>query len=124
MATIKYHDAGKAVPILSEGIITPSVLQLWKKKSEIFFDVRKIEEDDRVKNILSFFSTQTIVNWINENEDALKPLTWPEFMAQLKKTTLTPGWDTAVFRTMVNIKQPKNTSFSNWMNSIRCYRIA
>ncbi len=119
MATIKYHDAGKAAPILNDGIITPSVLQLWKKKSEIFFDVRKIEDADRVKNVLSSFSSQTIVNWINENEDALKVLPWVDFMTQLKKTALTPGCDTVVFRTMVNIKQPKNTSFCSWMNGIR-----
>ena len=49
MATIKYHDAGKEAPILNDGIIIPSVLQLWKK-ANIFFDVVKIE-DDHVKNI-------------------------------------------------------------------------
>jgi len=119
MATIKYHDAGKSAPILNDGIITPSVLQLWKKKAEIFFDVRKIEDADRVKNVLACFSTQTIVNWINENEATLKTQPWTDFMTQLKKTALTPGWDTAVFRTMVNIKQPKTVSFCAWMNGIR-----
>lgn len=32
---------------------------------------------------------------------------------------LTPGWDVAVFRLMVNVKQPKNKSFAKWMNGIR-----
>ena len=40
-------------------------------------------------------------------------------MTQLKKTALTPGWDTVVFRTMVNIKQPKTEPFCSWMNGIR-----
>ena len=119
MATIKFHDAGKSAPILNDGIITPSVLQLWKKKAEIFFDVRKIEDDDRVKNVLSSFSTQTIVNWINENEVTLRALPWAEFIVLLKKTALTPGWDNAVFRTMVNVKQPRNESFCIWMNGVR-----
>ena len=92
MACIKYHDTGKVAPIINDSIITPSTLQLWKKKAEIFFDARKIEETDHVKNVLSSFSTQTIVNWINENEDTIKALPWAEFMIQLKKTALTPGW--------------------------------
>jgi len=119
MATIKYHNAGKAAPILNEGIITPSVLQLWKKKAEIFFDIRKIKDADRVKNILACFLTQTIVNWINKNEDAIKALPWVDFMAQLKKTALTPGWDMVVFWTMVNIKQLRTEPFCLWMNGIR-----
>ncbi len=119
MATIKFHDAGKSAPILNDGIITPSVLQLWKKKAEIFFDVRKIEDDDRVKNVLSSFSTQTLVNWINENEVTLRALPWADFITQLKRTALTPGWDNAVFRSMVNVKQPRNETFCVWMNGIR-----
>jgi hypothetical protein len=96
----------------------PSVLQLWKKKVEIF-KVRKIKDADHVKNVLSSFSTQTIVNWINENELTLCALPWPEFIAQLKKMPLTPGWDNIVFRSMVNMRQPRNESFCNWMNGIR-----
>jgi len=119
MATIKFHDAGKSAPILNEGIITPSVLQLWKKKAENFFETRKIEDADRVKSVLSCFSTQTLVNWINENEITLRALPWADFITQLKKTALTPGWDNSVFRTMVNLKQPRNESFCTWMNGVR-----
>ena len=72
-----------------------------------------------ISTVLACFSTQTIVNWINENEDTIRALPWIDFMAQLKKTALTPGWDTVVFRTMVNIKQPKTEPFSSWMNGIR-----
>jgi hypothetical protein len=119
MATIKYHDGGKSAPILNDGIITPSILQVWRKKCELFFDVRKIDDADRVKSILASFCSLNIVNWVNENEDALKALSWADFISQLKKTALTPGWDTAIFRTMINIKQPKSESFSKWMNGIR-----
>jgi len=73
---------------------------------EIFFEVCKIEDADRVKNVLSSFSTQTIVNWINENEITLRALPWADFIAQLKKTALTPGWDNIMFRSMVNVRQP------------------
>ena len=119
MATIKYHDGGKSAPILNDGIITPSVLQLWQKKAEIFFDVKKVDAEDQVKSILASFSSQSLVNWINENEDTLQTLPWAEFMAQLKKTALTPGWDLAIFHTMINVKQPINLSFTKWMNEVR-----
>ena len=56
MATVHYHDGGKSAPILNDGIITPSVLQLWRKKAEIFFEVKKIKAVDQVKSILGSFS--------------------------------------------------------------------
>jgi len=71
MATIKYHDGGKSAPILNDGIITPSILQLWHKKTEIYFDVKNLAAEDCVKNILSCFSSQALVNWVNENEATL-----------------------------------------------------
>ncbi len=119
MATIKYHDGGKSALILLDGIVTPSVLQLWRKKTEIFFDVKKLEVSDHVKSILACFSSQSFVNWINENEDTLRNLPWADFMTQLKKTALTPGWDVTIFRTMINIKQPTSQSFAKWMNEVR-----
>jgi hypothetical protein len=119
MATIKYHDGGKSAPILHDGIITPAVLQLWCKKAEIFFDVKSLAPEDRVKNVLSCFSSQALVNWVNENEATLRTLSWTDFMTQLKKTALTPGWDVDIFRTMVNVKQPTTLSFEKWMNDIR-----
>jgi len=81
MATIKYHDGGKSAPILHNGIITPSILQLWHKKAEIFFEVKKIEPNDQVKNVLASFSSQSLVNWIKENEDVLCTLSWADFIA-------------------------------------------
>jgi hypothetical protein len=71
MATIKYHDGGKSAPILHDGIISPTVLQLWCKKVEIFFDVKSLALEDRVKNVLSCFSSQALVNWVNKNEATL-----------------------------------------------------
>ena len=119
MATIKYHDGGKSAPTLHDGVITPAVLQLWCKKSEIFFEVKNLAPEDRVKNILSCFSSQALVNWVNENEATLRALSWADFMVQLKKNALTPGWDVTIFRTMVNIKQPSTQSFAKWMNDVR-----
>ena len=67
MATVKYHDGGKSAPILNDGIVTPSVLLLWRKKAEIFFDVKKVNPEDKVKKILASFSSQALLNWVNEN---------------------------------------------------------
>ena len=89
------------------------------KKAEIFFEVKKIEAEDHVKNILTFFSSQALVNWINKNKDTLQTLIWVDFMAQLKKTALTPGWDVTIFHMMINVKQPSNLSFAKWMNEVR-----
>ena len=54
-----------------------------------------------------------------KNEITLRALPWADFIAQLKKTALTPGWDNVVFRSMVNVRQPRNESCCNWMNGVR-----
>ena len=118
MATVKYHDGEKSAPILNDGIITPSILQIWRKKAELFFEVKAIDPKDRVKSILSSFCSPSLVNWVNENEPTLRTLSWANFFSELKKTTLTPGWDFTIFRSMVNIKQPSSQSFAKWMNDI------
>ena len=46
-------------------------------------------------------------------------ISWPDFMTQLKKIALTPGWDLTIFRTMINIKQPATQSFTKLMNEVR-----
>ena len=120
MATIKHHDGHKTPPILTPGTLSPAILAQLIQYFNSYFNKCKIDNADKVKNILLSFQDIKIKNCINNNIEVLQgaDYTFNTFTSELRKHFLNPHWEHSIVRTVVNSQITSTESFSTFANRV------
>ena len=120
MATIKHHDGHKTPPILTPGTLSPAILAQLIQYFNSYFNKCKIDNADKVKNILLSFQDIKIKNWINNNIEVLQgaDYTFDTFTTELRKRFLDPHWEHSIVCTVVNSQMTSTESFSTFANRV------
>ena len=120
MATIKHHDGHKTPPILTPGTLSPAILAQLIQYFNSYFNKCKINNADKVKNILLSFQDIKIKNCINNNIEVLQgaDYTFDTFTSELRKHFLNPHWEHSIVRTVVNSQMTSRESFSTFANRV------
>ena len=120
MATVKFHDAHKTAPILTKGNVSPAVLSQLLQYFNSYFHKCKIDNEDKVRNVLMSFEDIKIDNWIKNNQETFLAdgYTFEAFTAELRKRFLDPHWESTIVRTIVNSQMTPHESFSTFANRV------
>ncbi|KAF8952615.1 hypothetical protein BDZ97DRAFT_1681162, partial [Flammula alnicola] len=98
----------KTAPEVSDGTISPAVLQEWEDQCRAFFSKRKIPEADEVREIVTSncFKKDRIKHWIKVNRDKLlqPDYKFDTLLASLRKLFLVADWDQDILREVINAK--------------------
>ena len=120
MATVKFHDAHKTAPILTEGTVSPAVLAQLIQYFNSYFHKCKVSNEDKVRNILMSFEDIKIDNWIKNNQEQFLSIdyTFEAFTTELRKRFLDPHWESSIVRNIVNSQMTPHESFTTFANRV------
>ena len=120
MATVKFHDGHKTAPVLTPGTVSPAILAQLIQYFNSYFHKCKIDNADKVKNILTSFQDIRIDNWIKNNLDIFQAdgYTFETFTTELRKRFLDPHWEHSIVRSVVNSQMSSTESFSTFANRV------
>ena len=120
MATVKFHDTHKTAPILTKGNVSPAVLSQLLQYFNSYFHKCKIDNEDKVRNVLMSFEDIKIDNWIKNNQETFLAdgYTFEAFTAELRKRFIDPYWESFIVCTIVNSQMTPHESFSTFANRV------
>jgi uncharacterized protein YfbU (UPF0304 family) len=77
-----------------DGDLQPADLHIWEQSADQYFTKMKVPKAKKVTNILSFFHTLRISNWIesSKNTTTANKYTFPNFMSDFQEHFLEEGW--------------------------------
>ncbi|RDB15199.1 hypothetical protein Hypma_004687, partial [Hypsizygus marmoreus] len=118
-ATIKVASSGK-LPILTPGDITPQVLSDLVHAYKDFFDAKNIDDDVKVKKILSSFRDNRIRDWINADHARFTSLSFADFMIEFRANYLDPEWESQLRCVLLSSRlDPNKSSFWDWAANLQ-----
>ncbi|KAJ7575376.1 hypothetical protein C8J56DRAFT_901267 [Mycena floridula] len=101
--------APNKLPIISEGILTPSVLTSAIEAIRTFCELKGIDDDDAVKQALACFKGEHQKGWIKKQRVVLVSLNLEEFFERLGTCFLAVNWELDVVRDRNNLRQGDDT---------------
>ncbi|KAF8963683.1 hypothetical protein BDZ97DRAFT_1819911, partial [Flammula alnicola] len=120
IATITINH--KTAPEISDGTLSPAVLQEWEDQCRAFFAKRKIPEADEVREIVTSncFKKDRIKHWIKINRAKLleADYTFDMLLASLRKLFLVADWDQDILREVVNAKMRPDETFQDYSSRV------
>ncbi|KAA1473595.1 hypothetical protein DENSPDRAFT_903143 [Dentipellis sp. KUC8613] len=111
-ATVTQTALNKA-PMVSEGTLSPEVLDQWRHASRAYFRHARIEEDQQVAMISFSFSEQRIRDWLSLNEAELFALNFDEFAEHVADEWLPPHWKLELSNKLLSSRQ-RDEPFWDW----------
>ncbi|KAF8957174.1 hypothetical protein BDZ97DRAFT_1707222 [Flammula alnicola] len=112
----------KTPPEISDGALSPAVLQEWEDQCLAYFAKRKVVKEDEVREIVTSncFKKDRIKHWIKTNRaKLLEPAyTFDTLLASLRKLFLVADWDQDILRTVVNAKMHPDESFEMYSTRV------
>ncbi|KAJ7576005.1 hypothetical protein C8J56DRAFT_900606 [Mycena floridula] len=101
--------APNKLPIISEGILTPSVLASAIEAIRNFCESKGIDDDDAIKQALACFKGEHQKGWIKKQHVVLVSLSLEEFFERLGTHFLAVNWELDVVRDRNNLRQGDDT---------------
>ncbi|KAJ7579862.1 hypothetical protein C8J56DRAFT_1058888 [Mycena floridula] len=95
--------APNKLPLISEGILTPSVLASAIKAICNYCESKGIEDEDAVKQALSCFKGEDLKAWIKKQRVVLVSLTLEDFFDRIGTRFLPVNWELNIIRERNNI---------------------
>lgn len=109
----------KEGPNISEGKITPTVINTFDFLAKHFFREKAIVEDEKVWRGCSNITNPRLLDWYTSNADELDKLTWDVFLKRVRDRFLKKGWDTDLQAKVYSQKQGRS-SFDDFISDLEC----
>jgi hypothetical protein len=93
------------------GDITPAVMRDFEDSCNRYFDNKDVEDDKKVKKILSSFRDTRIKDWILSDKVRIQSLSFSEFMTEFRMAYLDADWEETTRQELGAMTQGKDTSF-------------
>ncbi|KAF9466438.1 hypothetical protein BDZ94DRAFT_1336953 [Collybia nuda] len=104
-------------PILTNGCLTPQIIEEFKTSCLRYFKHKKIEDNDKVSMIIYNLLSPSMVSWVKVKSAHLCTLSWAEFMAKFKHKWLPRGWEHKITNKVIAFQRPTE-SFWEWQNEV------
>ncbi|KAJ7582318.1 hypothetical protein C8J56DRAFT_895105 [Mycena floridula] len=101
--------APNKLPLISEGILTLSVLVSAIKAVCNYCELKGIKDEDAVKQALSCFKGEDPKGWIKKQRVVLVSLSLEEFFDRIGTRFLPVNWELDIIQERNNIQQGENT---------------
>ncbi|KAJ6588373.1 hypothetical protein B0H19DRAFT_1057569 [Mycena capillaripes] len=108
-------------PILLEGKCTQAVLQQFEVAFDNYCSLKQIESKNHMSIAVGCFRDHHITDWLTPTETRAKVLamTFPNFMAELRKRVLPSAWERDTRLAMNMRRQQPDESFVDFQTAIR-----
>lgn len=94
-----------AMPIITEGKLTPQTLYDWKQAADTYITEKDIDKFDQVAKVKRGFQGLRIKNWIQSTGAIVNGMDFEDFYVLLCNAMLEPGWDTRVHNQLHSTRQ-------------------
>lgn len=102
-------------PVVTEGDLTPEVLQNFVDYSMDFFQNKDVAEADQVRRVYTAFKDHRIRDWIAAERGRILGLSFEEFVMEIKEKYLAPDWEEELrIRIYAAIFDPAKKTFWNF----------
>lgn len=103
------HRAAKHVPILTEGILDPSILMTYESAVLDHFEDKQYAPEDRVRKILGGLQGVQVREWFTADRARIQALTFEEFMAEFRAEFLESDWEDTAEEELLSMVQGDET---------------
>ena len=125
-ATIVHSNVTQP-PQMTDGTITPGVIQEFKQCTKCFFLNAKggITEQQKVIRLLGCFANPLVRDWIAMKHATLGALTFTKFMEAFRKCWLPSNWeDTTKSKILSSRLEPNKENFETWVLRMQKLNVA
>jgi hypothetical protein len=120
-ASVSHRNISRP-PIMSNGGVTPSAVQLFEFHCENFFMNAKggITDGQKVTRLFGSFKNPLINDWISCERTTLATLSFPEFMKEFRRLWLPTNWENAVKAQVLGSRlDPSKDKFEIWVAHVQ-----
>ena len=123
-ATVYHRDIAHP-PLMSDGKVTPAVVEDFESSCDIFFmNAKGISEEQKVSRLFASFKNPHIKEWISVERTTLADLTFPDFMKVFRKRWLPGDWDiTLLAKILRTTLDPIKETFEAWVRRVQILNI-
>ena len=120
------YDRDTRPPVMSDGEVTPGVVEHFEYLCDIFFMHAKgrISEEQKVTRLFRSFKNPYINVWISREHATLAALTFPDFMKEFRRRWLPKNWEiTLQTKVLGTLLDPTKETFNEWVRHVQILNI-
>lgn len=112
---IVHHNKPKAIPILSDGIVDPSVMLKYETAVKYCCMFAKIPAEEQVATIAWGVKHPDVEDWYHDYKAEFDALDLDTWLARMRTQFLPTNWIDNVHRKLINARQGKTQKFSAYL---------